>query len=451
MQAAASAKEIYLQVIKLAYPVVISTLALTLMGVTDTFFMRWVGTSAQGGVGLGGVLSWTCISFFVGTLTVINTYVAQLLGAGKPEQCGVIIWHGLVIALGFTLLLLPLASQIDALVGLFGATEEVAAITSSYAFIRVAAAPLHLVEACLTSFLRGIGDTRTPMMVAFLMLSLNIPLNYWLIFGGWGLPPLGPDGAAYATVAASAIGVIVLCLIVFRGYLRKQYGTGRPRSIAGRQVWSMLKIGLPIGVGYVLEMATWTIFAAIISHLSKEALAAHNIVIQVLHLSFMPGVAISVAATTIVGQHLGARDPVGAERSGYTALKVAMAFMFCMGLVFLIFGRVLSQTFSRDPQVVIIATKLFLMAAAFQIFDAMGMVSGGILRGAGDTRFPMAVGVLFSWFVFLPLVWFCGLYLELGVVGSWAGATVNLIGQGIILFWRVRSGSWKSRTLLVQP
>jgi MATE family multidrug resistance protein len=434
----------YREVILLAYPVVFTTLASTLMGVVDTLFMGWVDTASQGAVGLGGILVWTCASFFMGTLTVINTFVAQYFGEGRHRECGVIAWQGLVLSAGFSLALVALSPLLPALVSVFGAPAEVTRIAIAYAMIRVLGMPLDMVETSLGSFLRGLGDTKSPMFVSLLTVALNVPLNYWLVFGGLGVPPLGARGAAYATVAARAAGLLLLCALVFRPHMRRAYATGLPRAgqLLTRRMGAILGVGVPIGVGWVLEMATWMLFTGVVSRMGEVPLAAHNIVLQVLHLSFMPGVAISVAATTLVGQRLGARDPAAARRSARASLALGMGYMTCMGLGFLVLGGPIATAFNRDPAVIATARNLFAIAAAFQLFDAMNMVSGGVLRGAGDTRFPMLVAVGFAWFVFMPLVWLLGLRLGYGVEGTWVGATAYIIGLGIVLFLRVRAGRW---------
>jgi len=436
----------YREVILLAYPVVFTTLASTVMSVVDTLFMGWVSTSSQGAVGLGGIMVWTFASFFIGTLTVINTFVAQYFGEGRERECGVIAWQGLLLAVVFSVVVVGLAPLMPALVGVFAAPADVAQIAVAYAMIRLLGMPLDLVEGNISSFLRGLGDTKTPMYVSLATVVLNVPLNYWLVFGGLGLPAMGARGAAIATVAARGLGVLLLALLVVRPAMRRRFGTGYPGAakIFTRRIVSLLKVGLPIGVGWLLEMATWLVFTGVVSGMGRVSLAAHNIVLQVLHLSFMPGVAISVAATTLVGQRLGARDRPGARRSARASLVVGMGYMTFMGLIFLTLGGLIATAFNRDPAVVTTAQHLFVLAAAFQVFDAMNMVSGGVLRGAGDTRFPMFVAVGFAWFVFMPLVWLLGLHLGYGVEGAWVGATTYITGLGIVLLLRVRAGSWTS-------
>jgi len=445
---AAAEPGLYREVILLAYPVVLSSLANTVMSLTDTLFMGRVSTAALGGVGLGAITAWTCASLFIGALTVINTFVAQHFGAGEHRRCGPVAWQGLLLTVAFSAVLLPLAGQVSRLVLFFGAPAAVGEAAMSYAFIRVVGVPVMMADACVTSFLRGIGDTRTPMKISLLTMIVNVPLDYWLVFGGLGVPALGARGAAYATVTSQAVGVVLLLRVFLRRSMRRRFATGLPRRWRWSELLPLLKVGLPIGVSWSLEMVTWTLFTGFVSTLGQEPLAAHNIVLQVLHVSFMPGLALSAAATTLVGQRLGAADPEGAARCGHATVKLGMAYMGLMGLAFLVLGGPIAAGFSHDPQVIAIARHLFVLAAAFQLFDAIGMVSSGILRGAGDTRWPMLILVGLAWTIFLPLSWLFGRRLGWGVVGSWVGATVYIVVLGLAMLRRVLAGRWKSCSVL---
>ncbi|MFH1132405.1 MAG: MATE family efflux transporter [Pseudomonadota bacterium] len=451
----------YREVVVLAYPVVFSMVAQTVMGLVDTLFMGWVSTAAQGAVGLGSIVVWSYSSFFLGTLTVINTFVAQYFGVAKSvvesgdprgnelfHRCGESAWHGLLVAASFSCVLLAGVPLLGRVVSVFGPPKEVEKIAISYARIRIFGSSFRCFEMTITNFMRGIGDTQTPMRVALVAVLLNIPLNYWLIFGGLGVPPLGPDGAAWATVIATGIGVVALFLLFLRRKMREQYGTGWPARFELQQVRELLKVGLPIGTTWVLEMAIWALFTGLISRFGEESLAAHNIVLQVLHLSFMPGLAIGIAATTLVGQALGAQDPTVAHRRAYASIRIGIVFMALMGLVYLLLGKQIAGVFSSDSGVIQIAKSLFLWAAAFQVFDAMAMTSSGVLRGAGDTRWPMYASVLSAWLVFAPLIWLFGFKLQGGVFGAWGAAATYLGGLGVVLFMRVRRGKWQSMSVI---
>jgi len=422
-------------------------LAQTLMGLVDTLFMGWVSTAAQGAVGLGNIVVWTFSSLFVGTLTVVNTYVAQHHGAVEYRQCGAIAWQGIWLSFLFSIAVMAAAGYLPELVQVFASPPAVESITIGYAKIRTLGLPLAFLDTTLTSFMRGIGDTRTPMKVAVATVLINIPLNYWLIFGGFGIAPMGPNGAAWATVISLGLGALVLLALFWSPSLRNIYSTAQPR-VRGTQLLSLLKVGAPIGLAWLLEMATWSIFTVVVSRFGEVSLAAHNIALQALHLSFMPGVGMSVAATTLVGQYLGAGDPDGARRAGAAVFRLTLGYMVGMAVVFVLGGRFIAGAFSADLEVAHLAYRLFLWAAAFQAFDAMGISSSGILRGAGDTTWPMIFSVGFAWLVFMPLLWLFGFYYGWGVEGTWASATVYIMGLGASLFIRVRRGRWLSRSLL---
>ncbi|RLB63610.1 MAG: hypothetical protein DRI90_06450 [Deltaproteobacteria bacterium] len=438
------------EVVRLAYPVVLSMLAHTVMGLVDTLFMGWVSTDAQAAVGLGSIVAWSFASLFTGTISAVNTFVAQHYGAGQLSRCGKAAWHGLALAaIGSVILVTVGAPLVSRMVQLFGADAAVGTIAASYSFIRVAGGPVICFEMALNSFMRGIGDTRTPMKVAIGMMVLNVPLNYLLVFGGLGLQGTGPDGAAYATVIAGGLGVAVLFALFLRRRWREELGTGWPGGLQLSEIYALLRVGLPIGIHWMLEMVTWTVFTVIVARFGAVSLAAHNIVLQVLHLSFMPGVAISIAATTLVGQGLGAADKAAARRAAISSLGVAVLFMTLMGGCFLLASGWIGEQFSTDVRVVELVGQLFVYAACFQIFDALGMVSGGVLRGAGITRFPMAVSLACAAVLFGPLVWLFAFRLDGGVVGAWAAMTVTICVLGTILALRVRGRSWLDVDLVV--
>jgi len=433
----------YGEVAHLAYPVVLSMLAQTVMGVVDTLFMGWVSTEAQAGLGLGSTLSWVVICFFFGSITAVNTLVAQHYGAGERSQCGRVAWQGLALAALSTLVVwtvgVPLALRLPAI---FSTDPAVAEIAGSYATIRIMGGVLGFVEVALASFMRGVGDTRTPMKVALLMMVLNVPLNYWLVFGGLGVPALGPEGAAYATILAQGVGVAILIAVFLHPHFRHDYQTGWPQGGVG-SLRTLLGVGLPIGAHWVLEMVGWTIFTLVVARFGAAPMAAHSIVLQVIHLSFMPGVGLSVAATTLVGQAMGARQPEVARRSGYASLVLAVVFMGSMAPVFWLGGGVIAGLFTRDVVVQQLASRLFVSAAIFQVFDAAGMVSGGVLRGAALTRFPMLVSLASVLLVLLPGLWLFGVVLDGGVVGAWWAATLYMVAMGIVLFARVQWSPWE--------
>jgi MATE family multidrug resistance protein len=298
-------------------------------------------------------------------------------------------------------------------------------------------------------FFRGVGDTKTPMKISIFISALNILLDYGLIFGKLGLPRLEVAGAALATVIATAVQCIIALFIILRGRkFRDRFRTLPVQRFDAGRLLEMIKVGGPVGIQWVLDMGSWTIFTALVARLGAVQAAANQIAITLLHVSFMPGHAVSTASTTLVGQYLGGCDPASARRSATNSLRIAILFMGCMGLVFLVFRRPLIRAFNPDLAVINIGADLLIFAAVFQIFDAMSMVAGGILRGSGDTRGPAAIQIALSWLVFLPLAYLATLRSGFGVRGGWSAATAYILLLGIVLYARYRRGDWATRVLI---
>ncbi len=442
---AVSGNGTFLEVWRLAYPVIITMASVSMMGVVDTFFMGRVGISEQGAVGLGAVLSWTLLSFFNGNLTAGNTFVAQSYGAGKLEECGRMVWQVFYLALVSSVLVLAAVYPfIEPLVRAVGAGEALSGFAVDYMSIRLAGAPLVFIDFCVVGFLRGIGDTRTPMKITLAANVLNVVLTWLLVFGQAGLPALGVRGAALGTVLSQVVEAGVYLAVFFGPAVHRRFQSRRFSPPQGELLYRLLRVGLPTGAWWVLEMGGFTVFSAFVSTLGDVPMAGHQIVRQLVHLSFLPGVALSIAATTLVGQYIGAGDIPSAERSARTAIKIALVIMGSMGLLFVLVRVPLARLFNPDPRVVEIAGRLFIFAAVFQLFDALGTVASGAVRGAGDTRWPMWASLAMTWLVFIPGVLFLGGPAGWGVYGAWTGATLYISLLGLLLYARFRGGRWKS-------
>jgi Na+-driven multidrug efflux pump len=162
----------------------------------------------------------------------------------------------------------------------------------------------------------------------------------------------------------------------------------------------------------------------------------------------MPGYGISIATTTLVGQYLGAGDKDAAKRSAYNSLRIVIAFMGTMGILFFVFRTQLIGLFNPDPAVIAMGATLLIYAAIFQAFDGTGLVCAGILRGAGDTRWPSLVSIGVAWGVFVPLVYLMPVRLQLGVTGGWQAAAIWIAVLGLAMFWGVRRRKWADRKLV---
>lgn len=430
------------QVLAMAAPLIVSFISFSLMSVVDSLIMGRVGTPEQGAVGLGALLAFGVAAIFTGTLTVINTFVAQDFGAGRASDTARHVHAGLILAPLFSIAIWSLLPVLPGLVRLMGTSADVAPLVRLYLSIRLLGAPFLFANFAITSFLRGLGDMRTPMFVTLIANVLNAVFSIPLVFGWFGLPALGIAGAALGSVLAMVCETAMYLAIFFGPALHRQYATRRwiwPRLV---DLGHFLRIGLPIGFTMMFDIVSWTLFSIYASTLAPAALAAHVIVFQLLHFSFMPAAAVSIVGTTLVGQYLGAQRPDLARRAARNTVRLGAGYMLLIGLLIGIFGRWLVGLFNADPEVVAIGAVLFAIAGMFQPFDGLGMTLSGVLRGAGDTRFPMLAMLASAAIVFLPGVYLLGVRLDWEIAGAWWAALAHIVTFGLLVAGRFRFGKW---------
>jgi len=421
----------------------------TIMWTVDAAMVGHVGKVELAAVGLGGMLVWTTYSAFVGLTSSVNTFVAQAWGAGTTKRCGVYLWQGIYVALGAGTILLVIREFAPGIVALLGPDEPVRGPCAAYVSIRMLSAPALLVHYSCAHFFRGIGDTLTPLKILAFAHALNTAGDYALIFGPGPFPALGVEGAAWATSLANAVAAVIFIIVIFTPTIRKRYDIARQWRIRRTEITQLLRVGGPIAVHYFLDMGSFLIFTAYIGRMGTEALAASQIAIQVLALSFMPSQGFAIAATTLMGKYIGAGDPMAAKRSAFNALRLGLIYAGFIALLCLTIPGAMVRIFSTDQMVIDLGIRLLLFAAIFQAFDAVQFIASGGLRGAGDTRVPMFIVVGGAWFVFVPTAYLFGTVLNGGVVGAWAGATCYVAVIGILMFIRLKTERWREIRLQV--
>ncbi len=431
------------EALKLSGPLIIGQLSTTIMWTVDTMLLGRVGKVELAAAGFGGLVIWTLYTFFVGGVQAVATFVSQAKGAGRPRECSVFTWHGVYLALGGAAVLAICAWQFDALLRLAGLDEAVMAECARYSRARMAGAFFVLSMFSLSSFFRGIGDTRTPMVAVILANALNIVLDALLIFGPGPFPRLTTLGAGIATACANFFGFCLLLIAFLRPAIHRVYRTRTDHPFRLRAMVRLLRVGVPMGAQFFLDMGSFTVFMAIVGRLGTNQLAAGQIAIQLLSFSFMPANAIGKAGTTLVGQYLGAGRARLSEAAGWMVVKINLIYALLVAAAFLAAGRWLFVIFNDDPGVIAAGVGIVAHLALFQILDAVQMGYTGVLQGAGDTRFTLIVFAGSSWIVFVPLAYLLAGPLGWGMPGAWVGGVIHLALVVAILTYRFRSGIWK--------
>ena len=426
------------EVAHVAWPIVVSMLSYTAMGVVDTLVVGWLGVTELAAVGLATTAVFLINSFFLGTLHGVKVIASQSTGAGHHDCAVRAGWQGAMVAIPFGLLVVSLAALDGWIFALMGGPQHVQEAAREYFAVRVLAAPSWYLAIALSDYFQGTGDTRTPMRMNLLVNALNVVLDVVLVFGVGPIPSFGIAGAAWATVIASVVGMVV----IGTAFVRR---VGAKPEVDFDLMRRVLRVGSPIGVKYTLHIAGFTVFTAIVARMGEVELAANQIALKVISISFLPGAGIGEAATVLAGQYLGARCYAGLRRSVHNALLLSIGVMGAFGVAFVVGPHWLAGIFTSDARVIELTTDLLMLAAVFQVFDAIEMTVSGALNGAGQTRFTMWVSIGGAWLVLVPLSLLLGLVLEMGALGAWLALTVQIIVMSVITSWRFHQEPWRER------
>lgn len=441
------------EVLSMSGPIILGSLSYTLMQFVDQMMVSRLGTEALAAVGSAGVWSYVMGCLILGVIGCVSTFASQSYGRGDHAEAARYAWQGVYLSLLAGLMALALWPLSKPLFTSMGHSENVTQMELIFFRVRLIGYIGMAWVMALAAFFQGVGRPGIPMYVAIAANILNFLLNYTLIFGHWGFPRLGIAGSATATVIATMFQVVALQAIFMGPAMNRRFRTRSVFRFDWARMVQLLRIGSFAGITIFMDVANWAIFTSyVVGWFGSVSLASHNAAIAFLHLGFMPALGINQGIAAIVGMYIGrARAEVAMART-YTALKLAMSYMFVMGIIFALFGRNLVATFfSVDPEVVALGHKLLILAAFFQAFDAINITCLGALRGAGDTKWVAAVTFVFAYFLFLPLSMTLAFLAGWGAVGAWIGATVYIIALSGILFKRFAGGRWREISLFVGP
>ncbi len=335
-----------------------------------------------------------------------------------------------------------LATQVEGALSLLGPSAEMQVAATAYVRARIFGELGFTLLMVLSSFFRGIGDTRTPLYVSLGANAVNAVLDYGLIFGELGLPRWGVAGAGVATAVGNCVAAAVLFAAFRRRSIRRRYRT-EPIAPSARQIRRFLRTGAPIGGQWCIGMTSFALFTTVVARMGDTSMAASQAFVMLLSLSFMQAVGISIASSTLVGRYVGAGNPEAVRRSFRSSLVLGAGVAGIVAVLFVTVPGALLRVFTDDPGVVALGRPLLLLGALFQLFDAFAIIAEGALRGAGDTRWPFAIETILGWGFFIPLAYTLGVVLEGGLTGAWVGGLIYIAVLALVLVRRFQSGAWK--------
>ena len=428
----------------LAWPAILTNLLQSAVGLVGAAVVsRRLGTAAISATGVGGRVFFMQQVVLMAVTTGTMALVARAWGAGDRAEAERVTRTSLWLCGALALIvMLPCIVFAHALVGVFGLDAPTTDLAATYVrWVSLSALPFAGGMVIATA-LRAAGDTRTPLWISIAGASLNIVALWTLVGGGFGVKPLGVAGAAISASLGASMGATLSLWLWRRGSLAIGPAPGGDDFDRAR-IWRLFRIGIPAGAEGLGFQIGFIGFIWIIARYGNQANAAYQLGVNLLAFSFLVGQAFSIAASTLVGQHLGAHDEAGAERSGWRAMSLAIGVMFVFGSLIIAFAEPLAHFLApNDPEVVRLTVAFIWVLGSVQALMAIEFTLGGALRGAGDTIFPFVTVI--SGLAFGRLL-FAALFMLWGKPIEWIyGALIaDYIIKGVLFVSRFRSGAWK--------
>jgi len=420
------------ELLRLAWPITVSMVSFATMTLTSTAFVVHLGADELAGVGLAGVVGFALVCFGIGLLRGAKTLVSQAVGADRRDRIPELMAAAISLALVFGAVAVVTGQLLAPLLVSLSAAPRAGQFAAQYLAIRSLGSPLVLLYAALRESRYGQGDTRAPMRASLAGNAVNITLDTILILGlGWGV-----QGAAIAAICGNFTELLLLAWPMRSGLRGLRW-----RRAAVRDVWAQ---GMPNGVQFIMEVGSFLILTVMVARMSAIDGAAHQMVLHLVNVSFLPAHALAEAAAVLVGQAVGANRDVLILRVARRTFVIGASYAsLCLVSYAVLGGLITNAMASGDPALAARATMLVHVSLAFLVADAANVIARGVLRGASDVRYAAVVGIVTSWLAIPPLTWALGVVCGLGVVGAWIGLAVEIV-VGASLFWlRVLRGGWR--------
>ena len=420
--------------LRLALPVMLSQLGQISVNQADTIMLGQLGAENLAAVSLGGSIFILIMIFGMGIAMAITPLVAEADGNNNPKEAGIVFNHSMLLNTSISLVLMALSLLLIPNLGLLDQPEEVIQLTKPYLIISTYSFVPFMLFYSLKQYSDGFSLTKYGMYATLIGNVINIAFNYLLIYGKFGFPALGIEGAAWGTFISRVVMMLIMVIILFKSSKLLD-----PIKMAGKLVlykekfMAILKLGIPSALQHLFEIGAFSVAAIIAGWVSTTSLAAHHIALSLATVTFLTCQGFAVSATVRVGNQLGKKDFVALRRAGFSALIQVLMFMFVCGVTFIIFRHSLPYIYVDDEEVIAIASTLLIVASLFQLSDGGQVVMLGALRGLQDVKIPTIITFIAYWVVALPGSYLLAVVFDMGAIGIWISLGLGLSISALFL------------------
>jgi multidrug resistance protein, MATE family len=442
-------KEHFAKTWKLAYPICLSQLGHVMVGIADSVMVgnyggegSVLGALSLAGASLANSLFAVIIVFGIGVSFAVTPMVASADGEKDTDKITQLLKHSLFISSIFGLGLFLVLYLCSPLLRLLNQPVEVVDLAIPYFNILVFSMVPLMVFLGFKQFTEGLSQTKQAMAITIGANLLNVFLNYLLIYGNWGFPEMGLNGAGWASFFSRVAMALAIGGYVYYNKYFEPYRLGFIFKNFSKQLsLRIVKLGIPIGMQFTFEVGAFAMGAVMIGWLGAIELASHQIAISIASATYMLASGIASATTVRVGNQLGSQNYGELRKAGFSGFVLSLIFMAVAALAFILLNPFLPPLFNQNPDVVSLASSLIIIAAFFQLSDGVQVVGLGALRGMSDVKVPTVITVISYWGIALPVAYVLGFVFNLGARGVWLGLLIGLTLAAIMLFSRFNKKS----------
>jgi len=438
----------YKKVLQVGLPAIAGLSTQMVVSLVDTAMVGRIedATYALAAMGIGVLATWALISFFSSLATGIHVVVARKYGERDYISCG--------ITLNNSILLAVLIGAVVAMVGvffsypiahLFATDETVGNYASEYLYYRFMGIPFFLISVSFRGFFFGISKTKIFMFSGVITNVLNFIFNYALIYGNFGFPKMGLAGAGLGSTLATVFDGLFYTVIIMLPSYRKRFQNLKHLVLNKNIISAIMKISLPVSFQNVFILIGFLSFVSITGIIGTLEQASTQAIISTLFISFLPCFGFGIAVQTLVGNNLGAKKFLLAKIYGFETAKIATIYTIILGFIFIIIPQYVLLIITNDQTIIDTAVPSLRVAGFAQIFYGVGVVLANGLQAAGRSFYVMKSEVITNILIFVPLAYFLGVYLELGLTWAWMALPIYIILYSLIIYLKFNSADWYTK------
>jgi multidrug resistance protein, MATE family len=439
------------KILRLAIPSIATFSSMTFTGLLVLMIVGKLGAASIAVVGITNILMYNLWAMFSGVQGSVGYLVAQNYGQDNMRMANQRMQIALLGTVFQSLLLFVASFLIPVIVlKLIGSNTEILELGASYFQVRMLALAFGLFSGVFYAYMRGTGNTRTPMMISVINSLLVVFFTYVLAYGKFGFPDLGLQGAAWGMFWAEVITALI-CVIVHFFSLNDLYFTRTWEKMELKQARLLFFESSKLSVTEMSNSLGMLVFTSCITQLGTVAIAANEIALNILSFGFMPSNGFGAAATVGIGQEIGRGKPAEAKRFGQVTVYLGLGFMLVVSLIMFIFALPIAKIYTTEVAVYSAVIPLIQLAAFIQLFNTAGIILGGGLRGVGDTTFLSRIALVLNWAIFVPVTVLLTSVYNLGQLGAWIALCSLMILGAAANAWRFRSLNWSAARLKAAP